>query len=84
MIYYITRELNELFVNIKIMNQYILKEKIKKMIKKLRLIEILLRICIYKKRKIKNEEYIKIWISFFNLILKFFIELNYKFINSSK
>ena len=66
------------------MNQYILKEKIKKMIKKLRLIEILLRICIYKKRKIKNEEYIKIWISFFNLILKFFIELNYKFINSSK
>ena len=84
MIYYITRELNELFVNIKIMNQYILKEKIKKMIKKLRLIEILLRICIYKKRKIKNEESIKIWISFFNLILKFFIELNYKFINSSK
>ena len=84
MIYYITRELNELFVKIKIMNQYILKEKIKKMIKKLRLIEILLRICIYKKRKIKNEEYIKIWISFFNLILKFFIELNYKFINSSK
>ncbi len=30
MIYYITRELNELFVNIKIMNQYILKEKNKK------------------------------------------------------
>ena len=66
------------------MNQYILKEKNKKDDKEIKINRDFIKDIIYKKRKIKNEEYIKIWISFFNLILKFFIELNYKFINSSK